>query len=105
VVKALTGLPGAAGVSAGCLANLVRICAARRSSSKLGPVLQLPCAQRLSSEQLCDLVKIAGKAQLWSLVQELCRWVVGGTLCWPSQEQLGTAALLVCVLRQYEIWR
>jgi hypothetical protein len=77
VVKALTGLPGAAGVSPGCLINLVRMCAVRGDCSKLGPVLQLPCAQRLSSKQVCKLVDAAGRDQrLWSLVPQLCRCVV-----------------------------
>lgn len=76
MVEALTGLPGAAGVSPECLVNLVQICAAQGSASKLAPVLQLPCAHRLSSKQLCDMVDATGRARLWSHVPRLSRWVV-----------------------------
>lgn len=84
-----------------CLVNLVQISATRGSASKLAPVLQLPCAQRLSSNQLCDMISVAGRAQLWSHVPRLCRWVVD-TLGRQPQQFNGAPVLAVFVLQSLE---
>jgi len=75
VLQTLTGLPGAAGITFDCFAVLFELCVLKKDGSKLGPLLQLPCLQELDSEQLCGLIRVAGKEGFLDLIPQLCRWV------------------------------
>lgn len=71
VLEALTALPGAAGVSPHCFGHLLRLCKLHSDALRLQPVLQLPCMQQISSQQLCLDIYTAGKAGFMSLTQQL----------------------------------
>lgn len=79
VIKALASLPAAKGVSADCISTLMLLLFDSHKQedavnvNNLLPLVRLPNAKHINSQQLCELINAAGRCGMHDLVGTLCR--------------------------------